>query len=75
VITDIYMPEMDGIEFIRRVREAFPEARIIAMSGGGFLSKDKILGAAGLLGADEVLGKPFTSAEVREAVERVLVVS
>ena len=72
VITDIYMPEMDGIEFIRRVREAFPEARIIAMSGGGFLSKDKILGAASLLGADEVLGKPFSAQDIREAVERVL---
>ena len=40
VISDIYMPEMDGIDFLMRVREAFPEARIVAMSGGGHLSRD-----------------------------------
>jgi two-component system NtrC family sensor kinase len=72
VITDIYMPEMDGIEFIIRVREAFPEARILAMSGGGFLSQDRVLGAASLLGAEDVLEKPFTGEEVLDQVTRVL---
>ena len=72
VITDIYMPNMDGIEFIIRVREAFPEAKVIAMSGGGHLSQDKVLGAASMLGADEVLEKPFSVEDILGAVERVL---
>lgn len=72
IITDIYMPHMDGIEFIIRVRETFPEAKVIAMSGGGHLSQDKVLGAASMLGADRVLEKPFSIEEVLEAVTRVL---
>ncbi len=72
VITDIYMPEMDGIELILRLREAFPESRIIAMSGGGFLSKDRVLGAASMLGADGVLEKPFSGEDALEVVARVL---
>jgi CheY-like chemotaxis protein len=71
-MTDIFMPEMDGIEFIMRVKEAFPEARIIAMSGGGRLSMDSVLGAAGMLGAGDVLAKPFTAGEVLAAVDRAL---
>ncbi len=72
VITDIYMPEMDGIEFLIRVREAFPESRIVAMSGGGFLSRDRVLGAASMLGASPVLEKPFSVEEVVDVVDRAL---
>ena len=72
VISDIYMPEMDGIEFLLRVREAFPEARIMAMSGGGHLSKDRVLGASRMLGAVAVLEKPFSQTEVLEAVHVAL---
>ncbi len=73
VITDIYMPEMDGIEFIMRVKEAFPEARIIAISGGGGLVKEEVLGAAAELGADMILEKPFSADQVTDAVTQVLV--
>ena len=72
VITDIYMPEMDGIEFLMRVREAHPEVRIIALSGGGFLDKENVLKAASNLGAVAVLEKPFSLAEVLAAVEKAL---
>lgn len=72
VITDIYMPEMDGIQFIMRLKEAFPEARVIAMSGGGWQAKENVLGAASILGAEAVLEKPFTVEDVASAVERVL---
>jgi CheY-like chemotaxis protein len=37
VVTDIYMPEMDGLEFLMRLREAFPETPVVAISGGGHL--------------------------------------
>ena len=72
VISDIYMPDMDGIQFLMRVREAFPEARIVAMSGGGQISKEKVLGAASILGAVDVLEKPFTVENVLEIVKRAL---
>jgi two-component system chemotaxis response regulator CheY len=72
VISDVYMPDMDGIEFLIRVREAFPEARIVTMSGGGHMAKEKVLGAASMLGAVGVLEKPFTIEEVLEMVKRSL---
>ena len=72
VITDIYMPEMDGIEFLMRLRECFPEAKIIAMSGGGFLEKESVLEGARALGAVRVLPKPFDADEVDRLVASVL---
>ena len=72
VITDIYMPEMDGIEFLIRVREAFPEARIIALSGGSFISKEEVLRDAAQLGAVGILEKPFSVEECLDVVQRAL---
>ena len=72
VITDIYMPEMDGIEFLIRVREAFPEARVIALSGGSFISKEEVLRDAAQLGAVGILEKPFSVEECLDVVQRAL---
>ena len=72
VITDIFMPGMDGIEFLVHVRKTFPDARVLAMSGGGLLSRDQALSDASLLGADQILQKPFSKEEVMEAVTRTL---
>ncbi len=72
VITDIYMPDMDGIQFLMRVRECFPEAKIIGMSGGGYLPGESVLEAARALGADGVLEKPFDADEVDRLVGSVL---
>ena len=72
VITDIYMPEMDGIEFLIRVLEAFPEARVIALSGGSFLGKEEVLRDAAQLGAVGILEKPFSVEECLDVVGRAL---
>lgn len=72
IVTDIFMPGMDGIEFLVHVRTAFPEARVLAMSGGGILSRDQALSDAALLGADHILQKPFSKDEVLEAVKRTM---
>ena len=72
VITDIFMPGMDGIEFLVNIRRTFPDACVLAMSGGGILSRDQALSDAALLGADEILQKPFGKDQVLEAVNRML---
>jgi CheY-like chemotaxis protein len=60
LVTDIVMPEMDGIELIGEVRRRYPEIRIIAMSGGGerFPTLDGLT-IARRLGAGASLNKPF----------------
>jgi CheY-like chemotaxis protein len=72
VITDIFMPEMDGIEFLVHLRTTFPEAKVLAMSGGGLLPRDQALSDASLLGADQILQKPFSREELLAAVDRTL---
>jgi DNA-binding response OmpR family regulator len=63
---------MDGIEFLVSIRKTAPDARVLAMSGGGILSRDQALSDASLLGADQILQKPFSKNEVLEAVNRLL---
>jgi len=72
VITDMCMPRMGGLELLQRVTEAFPEARIVAMSGGGATDKGRLLDAAEALGACAVLEKPFSIDRVLDAVEACL---
>lgn len=69
VITDIYMPEMDGIELLMRLRETFPETKLVAMSGGGAIAAGHLLKAASALGAVAVLEKPFDLEVVRDLLE------
>ena len=60
VITDIFMPEMDGIETIAALRRHAPVPAIIAISGGGAMCGTETLSAAKLLGADAVMSKPLS---------------
>ena len=72
VITDINMPEMDGIEVIMALSERRPGLPIIAISGGGRLPKDLLLTSADMLGAVTTLAKPFDIPDLIAAVERAL---
>jgi DNA-binding NtrC family response regulator len=72
IITDVFMPEMDGIEFLIAHQEQSPGIPIIAISGGGFADKDHVLIDAGMIGATETLSKPLQVDEVRAAVARAL---
>lgn len=74
VITDLVMPEKDGLETIIELRRLDPAARIIAMSGGGrALGPGQFyLESARLFGALEILAKPFNIAELLTAVSDVL---
>lgn len=72
VITDLFMPEMDGIELMIRIRHTFPGTRVMAISGAGDVAKHRLLDEAHVLGAMEALSKPFGNEEFLDAVERAL---
>ena len=61
LITDIFMPEPDGLELIQRFKSRFPGIRILAISGGGKASKADYLHVATEIGAEAVLRKPFAT--------------
>jgi DNA-binding response OmpR family regulator len=64
VITDIIMPEQEGIETIGLIRRDYPQMKIIAISGGGRIRNVDFLEMARSLGADDVIAKPFEAEEL-----------
>lgn len=72
VLTDILMPEMDGIEAMRKLRSLPSPPKIVAMSGGVQLTREDFPRAAELLGADAALSKPFRARELYALVDRLL---
>jgi DNA-binding response OmpR family regulator len=68
VITDIIMPEQEGIETILSIRREKPGVKIIAISGGGQFGEIEVLKMARLLGADDVIAKPFRAEELLSRV-------
>ena len=72
VLTDIFMPNRDGIEIIKELKHSSPRTKIIAMTGGGHLRMMEIAAAAKVLGADHVLDKPFDSESLLAAINAVL---
>lgn len=63
VVTDIIMPEKEGVELTRELRREFPAAKIVAMSGGGRMGNSDYVAIAKGLGADAGLYKPFDDDE------------
>lgn len=59
VITDIVMPNVDGIELLIEIRKIYPDIKTIVMSGGNKGHADTYLQMADKLGADVILNKPF----------------
>lgn len=72
VVTDILMPEKEGLETIVELRRHFPGVKIIAISGGGETGSLHFLDVAKKLGAHHTLHKPFGPQELFEAVRGVL---
>lgn len=72
VITDIIMPEMEGIELVRDLRRRWPDLHVIAMSGGGRTRTFAPLEAAAQFGAELILRKPFRRDELLQAVNSLL---
>jgi CheY-like chemotaxis protein len=72
VITDIIMPEMEGISFIRKLRTHNKDIPIIAMTGNVHGRMEEFLEISSQLGADEVLSKPIKSEVFIEAINRLI---
>ena len=72
VITDIFMPNRDGIEVVMELKRSYPHAKIIAMTGGGERRMMEITSSAKLLGADHILLKPFDRESLLAAVNAAL---
>lgn len=72
VVTDLYMPNVDGIETIMALRAQQPGLPIVATSGGDSRSSFIALDSAGDLGATVVLPKPFSPDELWDAVATAL---
>ncbi len=72
LITDIYMPDMDGIELLRTLRQSSDPLPIIAISGGGRTVQVDYLELARRLGAAQVLRKPFTLRVLRAAIRAAM---
>lgn len=72
VITDLLMPERDGIETILEIRRLAPATPIIAITGGMTAMGSVYLKTAERLGADAVLSKPFTVIQLLTTVETLM---
>lgn len=72
IITDVIMPDCDGLELIMAVRRKLPDIKVIVISGGGRVRAGYYLDLAVKLGAAHVLEKPFDTATLRRSVQGLL---
>lgn len=73
VITDLVMPEKGGIDLIMDLKKSDPNLKVIAISGGGGITgRFDYLPIAKLVGATEIIAKPFQVAEIRSQVAKML---
>jgi len=72
VLLDIFIPEKSGLETFHDLLRHDPNVRVIAMSGGGRHNRKEILELAMYMGARKKLQKPFTSTELKSAIEETL---
>jgi len=72
VITDLIMPDEDGLKVIMRIRELKPSIKIIAISGGGKAGPGSYLNLAKALGADAIYSKPFSVNDMIFKIEELL---
>lgn len=72
VLSDIFMPGMDGIQMLRQIRKQYPAVKVIVMSGGDSTGMLDLRRDAELLGAVRSLSKPFTTHEIVAVIDSVL---
>jgi CheY-like chemotaxis protein len=74
VITDLIMPEEDGLKVIMKLREAKPSIKIIAISGGGKAGPGSYLNLAMALGANAAYSKPFSLSDLMGKIDELLTI-
>jgi len=72
VITDLIMPEKEGIETIRELIRDYPDVKIIAISGGGTIAPFEYLSIAERLGVKKTIPKPFKTEEILAAIRQLI---
>ena len=72
VITDLFMPEKEGMQTIIELKKDYPDTKIIAISGGGSMGLTNLLETALAVGADQAIAKPFGTDEVLDCVKECL---
>jgi DNA-binding response OmpR family regulator len=72
VITDLVMPDKDGLEVIRAIRDRNAATPILAMTAGLASLKEPLMVAASALGANDVIQKPFRPTALRERAEALI---
>ena len=72
VISDVLMPENDGVELLVLVRSKWPGTRFLAISAGGRLGPEECLEMCDRLGADGTLEKPFSAQEITAMIGKLL---
>lgn len=72
IITDIVMPDKEGVEFIQHLRETDLETPIIAVSGGNRVNAYSYLSMSKKMGANAILAKPFTNTEILQTINDLI---
>jgi len=72
VITDLIMPEKEGLEMIMELKNDFPDVKIIAMSGGAQMGPEGYLQLADALGAQRTLKKPIARDDLLGSIKEIL---
>ena len=72
VITDLIMPDEDGLKVIMKIKEIKPSIKVIAISGGGKAGPGNYLNLAKALGANEIFPKPFSVNELLRKIDELL---
>lgn len=72
IITDILMPEEDGIGMLNEIRKSYSDFKVIAMSGGGQIPAHDLLDMASVSFADISLEKPISKRDLLKSVKKLL---
>lgn len=67
VISDLRMPQLDGVTLLRHSKSSFPRTKFIAMTGNSDMNPDRVIE----LGADEFVAKPFVMAQFTQMVNKM----
>ena len=72
VLADLFMPVMDGLEFISKLQQSHPDTRVVAISGSTYERRPRFLEIAGRMGNVRTLTKPVDAEELIAVVREML---